>query len=267
MTDLREEMDWLQFDEERGQLEPLDMNTGNPESYVCRFDITDLDHQVTQICEEAPNQLIPVPDIQGGAVSIRFRGIEVARVSGDVVTYPLGMPLAPVLENLARMRRHGSNHPIARAYEERWLESNLIAHLGRLIPSVNPRHVYPQVPSFVGEERNIIDLLTVTGDGLLAVMEIKAAADPDLPFQALDYWIAVERHRQAGDFERNGYFRGCALRNEPALLVLVAPLLAFHKTLKTLMRTVPKNIPVLEIGLNQGWKKDIKTLRRRGLVG
>jgi hypothetical protein len=122
------------------------------------------------------------------------------------------------------------------------------------------------VPSFVGQDRNIIDLLTITKDGRLVVIEIKASPDPDLPFQALDYWIAVERHRKAGDFSRNRYFPGCVVRDVPAMLVLVAPLLAYHKTLRSLISWLPRELPLLEIGLNQTWKKGIKVLRRQGMV-
>jgi hypothetical protein len=134
------------------------------------------------------------------------------------------------------------------------------------VPSVDVRHIYPQVPSFTGEERNIIDLLTITTEGRLVVIEIKVSADPDLPFQALDYWIAVERHRKAGDFTNKGYFAGCSLRNEPALLVLVAPLLAYHKTSGMLTGLLPPELPLLQIGLNQAWKKEIKVLRRQCMV-
>jgi hypothetical protein len=154
----------------------------------------------------------------------------------------------------------------AHAHEERWLESKLIGDIGRILPSIDVRHVYPQVPSFVGEERNIIDLLAVTMDGRLVVIEIKASTDPDLPFQALDYWIAVERHRKAGDFQRNGYFSGCVLRDQPAFLVLVAPLLAYHKTSRQLIGMLPPEVPLMEIGINQAWKQEIKVLRRQGLV-
>src|SRR5207249_910981 len=91
----------------------------------------------------------------------------------------------------------------------------------QILPSIDVRHIYPQVPSFIGEERNIIDLLSVTTNGRLVVIEIKASSDPDLPFQALDYWIAVERHRKAGDFLRKGYFAGRPLKDEAALLVFI----------------------------------------------
>jgi hypothetical protein len=127
--------------------------------------------------------------------------------------------------------------------------------------------VYPQVPSFVGEERNIIDLLTVTREGRLVVIEIKASADPDLPFQAFDYWLAVERHRKANDFLTKGYFRSCGLADQPALLMLVAPLLTYHRSVDRLISVLPDSVPLLQLGINQGWRRGVKILRRRGMVG
>jgi hypothetical protein len=264
MDRLARMFDWLEFDGER--LTPLSEPSGAARTEVHEFHCPNVSGEVTRILESAPLALNSINDIAGRRVSIRFRGIEIAGVTEQGTTYPLGKPLLRVLEELAAVRRPGSTHPLARAHEERWLESNLIGDIGRLLPSIDPAHVYPQVPSFVGEERNIIDLLTITGDGRLVVMEIKAAADPDLPFQALDYWIAVERHRSAGDFQNKGYFRGKRLKDEPALLVLVAPLLAFHRAAAPLMAVFPNRVPLLEIGLNQAWKKEIKILRRRGLV-
>ena len=180
--------------------------------------------------------------------------------------YPLGEPTEVLIKELDALRRYGSRHPLSRAHEERWLESNLVADIRRLIPSIDTRHIYPQVPSFVGEERNIIDLLTVTNEGRLVVIEIKASPDPDLPFQALDYWIAVERHRKAGDFQDKGYFAGRPLRNEPALLILVAPLLTYHKTAGRMIAMFRADVPLIEIGINQAWKRQIKVLRRKGAL-
>jgi hypothetical protein len=166
---------------------------------------------------------------------------------------------------VGRARSHNSN-PLTHAHLERRLESNLIGSIRQILPSIDDRHIYPQVPSFVGQERNIIDLLTVTNDGRLVVIEIKASPDADLPFQALDYWIAVERHRKAGDFVRKEYFAGRKLTDEPALLVLVAPLLEYHKTSTRLIAALPKEVPLMEIGINQRWMKDIKVLRRKGML-
>ena len=100
----------------------------------------------------------------------------------------------------------------------------------------------------------------------VCLQEIKASADPDLPFQALDYWMAVERHRKAGDFEANGYFKEVSLQNVPALLVMIAPLLSFHRSLDRVSDYLPAGVPLMQIGINQGWKSEIKVLRRKGAL-
>ena len=63
-------------------------------------------------------------------------------------------------------------------------------------------------------------------------------------------------------------WRLCQLgyQNEPALLILVAPLLAYHKTAARLIALLPSKVPLMEIGINQTWKKQIKVLRRKGMV-
>ena len=260
---LRQSFDWLGWD--GAILAPLPLQ-GEVETQIHPFIRAQVEPEVARIRAIAPELLQAVPHISGGAVSIRFRGLEIARVAENETVYPLGEPLGPLVKRLSRERRHGSRHPLARAHEEAWLESNLIAEIRQLLP-VRQDHIYPQVPSFGGEERKIIDLLTVTDHGRLVVIEIKATADPDLPFQAFDYWLAVERHRKAGDFKASGYFRNVEIREEPALLVMVAPLLSFHKSLGRLMAALPPTLPMLQIGINQSWKKEIKVLRRKGALG
>ena len=84
-----------------------------------------------------------------------------------------------------------SHDPLYRMTPERWLESMLRLNLAPLtrglatstteeygshvIPRLDPRHVYPQVPAIVGAgDRGLLDLLGVTADGRLAVIELKA---------------------------------------------------------------------------------------------
>jgi hypothetical protein len=265
---LRSSMEWLEWDGDT--LQPLRWNTADLDTqvYPCvRFDsLSKVQAEVDRILALAPELLQAVPHIAARAISIRLRGLEVARVSEHETTYPLGEPLDPLIASLAEARRPGSRHLLARAHEEAWLESNLIGQIRDLLP-VRPDFIYPQVPSFAGGERKIIDLLTVTDAGRLTVIEIKASADPDLPFQAFDYWLAVERHRKAGDFKANGYFGNMEIREQPALLVMVAPLLSFHRTQERLTALLPAELPLMQIGINQSWKKEIKVLRRKGALG
>jgi hypothetical protein len=263
MPHIQRTFDWLQWDGSR--ISPLEFSESPPETHVQPLADLSVDAEVARICATAPDLLQPVPHIAGKAISVRLRGIEIARVSEEGTTYPLGLPLERVIRDLDQARRFGSRHALARAYEERWLESNLIGQIRHVLPSVDADYIYPQVPSFVGEERNIVDLLTVTRDGRLVVVEIKASADPDLPFQAFDYWLAVERHRLANDFVMKGYFKGCSLADQPALLVLVAPLLTYHRSMGRLVSALPDSLPLLQIGINQGWKRDVKILRRTGM--
>ena len=255
---------WLQRDGEG--IRPLEESAAAPETHVHPFIMPAAAEEASRFCGLAPDLLQAMPHIAGQAISIRLRGIEIARVSHEGTCYPMGEPIADVIRELDAVRRHDSRHPLSRAHEERWLESKIVGDIGRLIPSIDTRHIYPQVPSFVGLERNIIDLLSVTKDGRLVVIEIKASPDPDLPFQALDYWIAVERHRKTGDFQNKGYFAGCNLRDEPTMLVLVAPLLSYHKTARRMISMLPKDLSLIEIGINQTWKNEINILRRQGMV-
>ena len=264
MPALQSSFEWLEWDGER--LQPLRLQAAGLETEVYPCVQLNIQPEVDRICAIAPELLQAVPHIPARAVSIRLRGIEVARVSEEETVYPLGEPLEPIIEEIARTRRAGSRHPLARAHEEAWLESNLVSQIRDLLP-VRQDCIYPQVPSFSGSERKIIDLLTVTDSGRLAVIEIKASPDPDLPFQAFDYWLAVERHRRAGDFKANGYFGGVEVIDKPALLVMVAPLLSFHRSLERLTQFLPRELPMMQIGINQAWKREIKVLRRKGALG
>ena len=266
MPYLRTAMDWLQWDGDCLSALPSRVKRVETFVYPCIDIKPDVAAEVARIHALAPGQLQTVRHMPGQAVSIRFRGLEVARVAEGERAYPLGEPLELLIESLARERRHGSHHPLARAHEEAWLESNLIVQIRDVLP-VQQEHIYPQVPSFEGAERKVIDLLAVTDSGRLVVIEVKVTSDPDLPFQAFDYWLAVERHRKAGDFKANGYFSHTEIRDEPALLVLVAPLLSFHRTLGRLLSTLPPGLPILQIGVNQAWKRGIKVLRRKGALG
>ena len=133
MPEMRKRFCWLQWDGDT--IEPLD-EAAEPETCVHKFSPPDEEPEIDRICAIAPNLLQVVPHIAANAMSVRFRGIEVARVSSHGTTYPLGEPLDHVIRHLNETRRHGSRHPLARAYEERWLESNLMGQMSQVLPSV-----------------------------------------------------------------------------------------------------------------------------------
>lgn len=128
--------------------------------------------------------------------------------------------------------------------------------------SLLPEPVYDQVPAFAGGERGILDLLAIDRAGRLAVLELKASADPHLPLQALDYWIRVKWHLDRGEFAAGGYFPGMEVRPEAPRLLLVAPSLEFHPTTEALLGYFSPSIEVERIGLAVEWRQGLHVMFR-----
>ncbi len=88
----------------------------------------------------------------------------------------------------------------------------------------------------------MLDVLTVTHDGRLAVVELKADEDIHLPLQGLDYWSRVHWHHSRAEFPRFGYFPDRELSAEKPLLYLVAPALHVHPETDVLLRYLSPEI-------------------------
>jgi hypothetical protein len=101
---------------------------------------------------------------------------------------------------------------------------------------LDSRYIYTQVPASSAGDRGIIDLLGVTRDGRLAVLELKASEDIQLVMQAVDYWLRVSWRHEQDDFRRYGYFPDVDLQSRPPLLFLVAPGFRFHPSTDILLR-------------------------------
>jgi len=121
-----------------------------------------------------------------------------------------------------------TRHPLYRAQAERWLESLVRNDVRRVDSVLDSRFVYAQVFAGSGAEHGIIDVLTTTREGRLAILELKASEHIHLPLQAADYWLPVRRHLELGEFRSYGYFPGVEIQKAPPLLYLVAPALRFH---------------------------------------
>ena len=150
-----------------------------------------------------------------------------------------------------------------------------------LIPRFDPRFVYAQVPAIAGAgDRGMLDLLGVTEDGRLAVIEIKASDDLQLAMQGLDYWIRVRHHcaetinagkdRIAGpnDLQQHGYFRDVELSPLPPRLYLVAPALQVHPATETILRYMSPRVEWTLLALDERWRREIRVVwRKSGGVG
>jgi hypothetical protein len=169
------------------------------------------------------------------------------------------------LREVRRIRCAGSpepQHEFYRLQSERWLESLLFQDITRIDPALSPAHVYPQVPAFSGTDRGVIDLLTTTRRGRLAVVELKVQEEINLPLQGLDYWLRVNWLQKRNQFQESGYFLDCELAAAVPRLYLVSPAFRFHSTTEKLLSYFDRKIEVILIGINDSWRKEIKVLFR-----
>jgi hypothetical protein len=210
-------------------------------------------------------------------VTLRFRGLEFARWRQGEMWYGLGErqdALAPAkwpaLEALVQ-QLETYRHPLAsdikhrlyRAQPERWLETMVAADPTRIDARLDPRHIYAQVPAFSSGDRGIIDLLGVTRDGRLAVIELKASEDIQLAMQAVDYWLRVRFHHQQDDFQRFGYFPEIRLSPKPPLLFLVAPGFRFHPSIHIVLRYLSPEIEIAQVALAENWRRGLRVVFRQ----
>jgi hypothetical protein len=221
-----------------------------------------------------------VPEASGLALSLRVLGLEVARMEGQLAPHIyFGLEgsyrqldqdnqdefrafLGRVLE-LRQAQSPEPQHEFYRLQGERWLESLLVADLTKLDPELSPAGVYPQVPAFVAGDRGVLDILSATRQGRLAVMELKLSEEINLPIQALDYWLRVKLLNESRQFSLSGYFPGLELSPAPPLLYLVAPAFRFHSTTHRLLRYFNPAVEVVQIGLSDRWREGVKILFRR----
>ena len=169
--------------------------------------------------------------------------------------------LEKLVQEILTYRRAAASdlrHPFYRLRTEAWLESLLHRDIRVLDTTLDPRFVYSQVPAWIGDDRSILDLLTINHEGRLVVIELKAAEDPQLPLQGLDYWLRVEQARVRGEFARRGLFAGIKLADAPPLLYLVAPRLRFHRSFNLVANCITPEVEAYRIGLNTNWREGVK---------
>jgi hypothetical protein len=211
-----------------------------------------------------------------GSVRLAVRGMEFACVEGGELLFGVESKrlatggrlgeIEALADGLSRMRHASAadlRNPLFARYPEAWLESQVRGNLDRIDASLLASPVYGQVPQFAAGERGTLDLLTVRGDGRLAVIEIKASQDVHLPLQALDYWMRVKWHLERGEFSGRGYFPGVELRPEPPVLLLVAPALEFHPSNEVVLRYFSSEIEVERIGIGIQWRQELRVMFRR----
>jgi hypothetical protein len=219
-------------------------------------------------------------------ISFRWRGLEFARarMGAEAVTFRSQQEIvfgvgaeerlleernwATFLELLTTVRE--ARHPygprqdrLFRMHPERWLESLVMTDVTVVDERLEQESVYSQVPAFSAADRAMIDVLTLTREGRLAVVELKADEDIHLPLQGLDYWARVEWHRAREEFLKFGYFGGRELAAEMPLLFLVAPALHVHPATDTILRYVSPDIEWAFLGIDERWREGVRVVFRK----
>jgi hypothetical protein len=158
-----------------------------------------------------------------------------------------------------------------RMQPERWLESVLRRDVTVLDAHLDAAHVYTQVPAFAAGDRGMLDLLGVTHDGRLAVIELKAEEDLHLALQGLDYWVRVRAHHLEnpdrssglGEFQRHRYFPGVRLAPDAPRLYLVAPALRVHPATEIVLRHLSPRVEWTLVAIDERWRRHMKVIWRK----
>jgi hypothetical protein len=107
------------------------------------------------------------------------------------------------------------------------MQSLVTADISRVDINLDPERIYEQVFARSAGQHGVLDLLAVTRTKRLAILELKASENPDLPPQAADYWARVRRHQAQGDLMRYGYFPGLELQPAPPSSIWSRPRFVF----------------------------------------
>ncbi|HET7441557.1 MAG TPA: hypothetical protein VFJ47_09665, partial [Terriglobales bacterium] len=227
--------------------------------------------------------------LSAAEIAFRWRGLEFARArvahdpesfrSGQEIVFGVGAEervlCAENAERFAELVRRAAlirdpagprEHPLWRLHPERWLEALVIEDVSGIDERLESGSMYSQVPAFSASDRAMIDVLTTTREGRLAVVELKADEDIHLPLQGLDYWSRVEWHHARGEFQRFGYFPGRELSAEAPLLFLVAPALHVHPATDTLLRYISTEIEWTVVGIHEKWREGVEVIFRKRAV-
>jgi hypothetical protein len=243
---------------------------------------------ITRVHKILPNCEVAV--LSAAEIVFRWRGLEFARArlggipgsfrSTEEIVFGVGAEERVLeirneaeftdLANCLRNMRHPygpRQHPLWRLRPERWLESLVMGDVSVVEDRLDPSCRYSQIPAFSASDRAMIDVLTATHAGRLAVVELKADEDIHLPLQGLDYWSRVEWHHSRGEFPRFGYFEGRELPIQKPLLFLVAPALHVHPSTDTLLRYLSPEIEWEFVGIDERWREELKVVFRKRPAG
>ena len=233
--------------------------------------------RIDPIVAMAPEAMSAHAVVQSGEVLLRFYGLTFARWDDHRVFFDsagVWRELSPgtedefkkVLHRLKNLRHPSATdtrHALYRARPEGWMQEVVSKDASRIELSLDPRNIYEQVFAHSGGQNGVLDLLGVTRAGRLAILELKASENLQLPLQAAEYWIRIRQHLAQGDLQRYGYFPGIMLQSAPPIVYLIAPALRFHSSTDTLLRYLNPEMEVVRVGLAESWRRGIRVVMRQ----
>jgi len=278
-----------ELDEHEGSIEPMDSrDRGNiatrlvrvPDEPMVRSRFAAAIARVAELAPEAEIRVLSSTEMAFRLCGLEFARAQVAQAPGfrnvEEIVFGVGpyqatltddnaAELAGFVHAIRAARRPGGQRANAlwRMQPERWLESLVTRDVSALDTRLDPACVYSQVPAFSASDRAMIDVLTLTRERRLAVVELKADEDIHLPLQGLDYWARVEWHRARGEFQKFGYFPGIEIAPKPPLLLLVAPALHVHPATDALLRYIAPEIECELVGIGEKWREGIQVVFRK----
>jgi hypothetical protein len=264
---------------DRGNLQTRLVHFADPAGVLRRFG-----DSVAPVLDKMPEAEVAV--LSAGEIGFRCHGLEFARArlthapgsfrAVSEIVFGLGAAertlddanaadFARLINSIGEVRHAEGphDHPLWRLHSERWLESLVVQNVSAVDERLVQTCQYSQVPAFSAADRAMIDVLTSTRDGRLAVVELKADEDIHLPLQGLDYWARVSWHHARGEFQKFGYFGGQELSRQHPLLFLVAPALHIHPQTDTLLRYISPEIDWTVVGIDERWREDIRVVFRK----
>jgi hypothetical protein len=265
-----------------------------PNEQAARERFAESTARVMALVPETMREVVEQRIRSGTELAFLLHGLEFARVrmgyagnsfqSAQEITFGAGANETPLTdENESSLRElvtrlfdrriagGDKRDPLYRMQPERWLESVLRRDVSLIDEHLKMDHVYTQVPAFAAADRGMLDLLGVTDDGRLAVIELKADEDLHLALQGLDYWVRVRWHHLQnadnvtglGEFQRHGYFGGMRLSGEAPRLYLVAPALRVHPATEVVLRYLSPRVEWALVALDERWRAKVKAVWRR----
>jgi hypothetical protein len=211
---------------------------------------------------------------------LRYRGLAFARWHDGAIFFgcnDIREELTPatrgaferVMQDLG-VHRHplasDTRHPLYRVYRaqaERWLESRVRNDVTRVDGVLDARFVYAQVFAGSGAEHGIIDVLTITRAGRLAILELKASEHIHLSLQAADLLVTGAPPYGAWRVSQLRLFSGRGNSRSAATGLSGCSRLAFPSGDRHFAGSAVTAIEVVRVGLTVSWRRGIRVVMRQ----